>query len=125
MRRPTFAAPGETPACRLPLAAFRALAARIATLGWSLELLARVDEHGLELAALAELPVPVAFGPMGYLTVGRGVDSQGFIALLGSMRVGQAWSTCWQAGCLMPSCAQQVLVDNPLSLYDLAPMAAA
>ena len=76
---------------RLPLAALQALAARIAPLGWHLELLAHVDEHGAELQALGELPVPVVFGHLGYLSVGRGVDDPGFRALLSLLRAGRAW----------------------------------
>ena len=50
---------------RLPLASLRALAARIAPLGWHLELLAHVDEHGAELQALGDLPLPLVFGHLG------------------------------------------------------------
>ena len=76
---------------RLPLAALHALAARIAPLGWHLELLVHVDEAGADLQALAELPLPLVFGHLGYLSLGRGIDDPGFRALLALMRSGQAW----------------------------------
>ncbi len=76
---------------RLPLADLHALATRIAPLGWHLELLAHVDEHGAGLQALGDLPVPVVFGHLGYLTVGRGVDDPGFAAVLSLLNAGRAW----------------------------------
>ena len=76
---------------RLPMNALQVLAARIAPLGWHLELLVHVDEAGAGLQALAELPLPLVFGHLGYLSVGRGIDDAGFCALLALMRAGQAW----------------------------------
>lgn len=75
----------------LPMAQLRALAARIAPLGWHLELLAHVDEAGDGLQALGELPVPLVFGHLGYLSIGRSVDDPGFRALLALLRAGRAW----------------------------------
>lgn len=161
---------------RLPLASLHALAARIAALGWHLELLAHVDEHGAELQALGDLPVPVVFGQLGCLGLGHGIEGPGFAALLALMHAGRAWAKLtgpyrltrdalpypavddmaaalretapqrlvwgsdWPHVMLrgsMPNDAdlvdllarwlpdaalrQQVLVDNPLALYDLVP----
>lgn len=75
----------------LPLAQLRTLAARIAPWGWHLELLAHADELGADLLALAELPVPVVFGHLGYLTVGRSTGAAGFRALLDLASSGRAW----------------------------------
>lgn len=75
----------------LPMPMLRALAQRIAPLGWHLELLAHVDTYPDELMALKALPVPVVFGHLGYLTVGRGVGDAGFQALLALMAAGNAW----------------------------------
>lgn len=76
---------------RLPMAALGALARRVAPLGWHLELLAHVDQHGCELAALQDLPVPVVFGHFGYLGLERGADDLGFLALLALLRGGRTW----------------------------------
>jgi predicted TIM-barrel fold metal-dependent hydrolase len=75
----------------LPLKALQALAQRIAPWGWHLELLVHVDEAGPELMALGDLPVPVVLGHLGYLTVGRGVDDEGFMTLLQLMQARRAW----------------------------------
>ena len=75
----------------LPMALLKALAARVAPLGWHLELLVHADEHADGLPALGELPVPVVFGHFGYLAVGRGADHSGFLALLDLLGSGRAW----------------------------------
>ena len=75
----------------LPMASLRRLAERIAPLGWHLELLAHVDEAGAGLQALGDLPLPLVFGHLGYLSIGRGVDDPGFCALLALLRGGRAW----------------------------------
>ena len=76
---------------KLPMAALRSLAERIAPLGWHLELLAHVDEHAGELHILASLPVPIVFGHLGYLSVGRGGGDPGFGRLLDLLQEGRAW----------------------------------
>jgi 2-pyrone-4,6-dicarboxylate lactonase len=75
----------------LPLSMLRSLAQRIAPMGWHLELLAHVDAYPQELMKLQELAVPVVFGHMGYLTIGRSVDDPGFLSLLRLMATGRAW----------------------------------
>ncbi len=75
----------------LPVAMLQALAQRIAPLGWHLELLAHVDAYPHELLVLQDLAVPVVFGHLGYLTIGRSVDDAGFQALLQLLTTGNAW----------------------------------
>ncbi len=75
----------------LPVAMLQVLAQRIAPLGWHLELLAHVDAYPDHLMALRELAVPVVFGHLGYLTIGRGVNDAGFQALLELLATGRAW----------------------------------
>ena len=76
---------------RLPMMELSALAARIAPLGWHLELLVHVDEIADQLAELGSLAVPIVFGHFGYLSHGRGADNPGFRALLALARSGRAW----------------------------------
>ncbi|MCP5281833.1 MAG: amidohydrolase family protein [Rhodoferax sp.] len=75
----------------LPMAMLRTLAQRIAPMGWHLELLAHVDAHAQQLMALQDLAVPVVFGHLGYLTVGRSVDDAGLQSLLQLLCTGRAW----------------------------------
>jgi 2-pyrone-4,6-dicarboxylate lactonase len=79
------------PSAQLPMAQLRRLAARIAPLGWHLELLAHVDQAGDGLQALGELPLPLVFGHLGYLGIGRDAADPGFRALLALLRAGRAW----------------------------------
>ena len=72
--------------------ALRGLARRIAARGWHLELLLHVDEFaGLE-RDLADFPVEVVFGHLGYMRTGRGLAAPGFQALLRLLRAGRAWA---------------------------------
>jgi predicted TIM-barrel fold metal-dependent hydrolase len=75
----------------LPLPTLRALAARIAPLGWHLELLMHVDEFPDLDRELAGLPVEVVFGHLGYMRAERGLDTPGFRALLAMLAAGRAW----------------------------------
>lgn len=76
---------------RLPLEALRGLAARIAPFGWHVEFLMHVDEFPDLDRQLADFPVPVVFGHLGYVPVARGTGATGFAALLRLMRDGRAW----------------------------------
>ncbi|MBL0421943.1 amidohydrolase family protein [Ramlibacter sp. AW1] len=77
---------------QLPVDRLRALAGRIRPFGWHLELLMHVDEFpGLD-RLLADLPVPLVFGHLGYVRKGRGVDEPGFQAFLRLLRDGRAWA---------------------------------
>jgi predicted TIM-barrel fold metal-dependent hydrolase len=75
----------------LPAERLRHLAARIAPLGWHLELLAHVDEFPTLERDLGELPVDLVFGHMGYMRTDRGLADPGFRALLRLAAEGRAW----------------------------------
>lgn len=74
------------------LDALGTLAAKVAPLGWHLQLLIDVSrdladiEHGLRA-----LPVPVVVDHMGHLPAGRALGDHGFALLLGLVRDGAAW----------------------------------
>ena len=76
---------------RLPVDALRALAQRIRPLGWHLEFLMHVDEFPDLDTLLADFPVDVVFGHLGYMLPGQGVNAPGFAALLRLLRGGRAW----------------------------------
>ena len=78
-------------ASALPLDQLHALAARVAPLGWHIELLVHADEHARTLPALGELAVPVVFGHFGYLSLGRDARDPGLRAVAELMRRGRAW----------------------------------
>jgi predicted TIM-barrel fold metal-dependent hydrolase len=76
---------------RLPLAQLKALAQLIRPLGWHLEFLMHVDEFPELDKLLADFPVDVVFGHLGYMRHGLGIDAPGFAALLRLLRGGRAW----------------------------------
>ncbi|MGP1677070.1 MAG: amidohydrolase family protein [Burkholderiales bacterium] len=76
---------------QLPLAQLRALAQRIKPFGWHLEFLLHVDEFPQLDRQLADFPVDVVFGHLGYVPTGAGLATPGFAALLRLMREGKAW----------------------------------
>ncbi len=75
----------------LPLGLLRALAARIAPLGWHMEFLMHVDEFPQLDRDLADFPVDVVFGHLGYMRADKGVTAPGFQALLRLLATGRAW----------------------------------
>jgi predicted TIM-barrel fold metal-dependent hydrolase len=76
----------------LPAGRLREIARRIAPLGWHLEILAHVDEFpGLE-RDLADLPVDVVFGHLGYMRTDRGLQAPGFRSLVRLLREGRGWA---------------------------------
>ena len=67
------------------------IGARVAPLGWHIQLLVDV-RHLPELAPrLARLPVPVVFDHMGHLPASLGVAHQGFQTLLSLLREHDCW----------------------------------
>jgi 2-pyrone-4,6-dicarboxylate lactonase len=75
----------------LPMDALKSLASRIAEFGWHMEFLMHVDEFPDLDSQLAQLPVPLVFGHLGYVPASRGLRTQGFEGLLRLMRDGKAW----------------------------------
>jgi predicted TIM-barrel fold metal-dependent hydrolase len=75
----------------LPLESLAKLARRIAPLGWHMEFLMHADEFSDLDEILADFPVEVVLGHLGYLTIGKGPDDPGFQALLRLMKAGRAW----------------------------------
>ena len=76
---------------QLPLDQLRALAQRIKPFGWHVEFLMHVNEFPQLDRQLADFPVDVVFGHLGYVPVAEGLDTPGFAALLRLMRDGKAW----------------------------------
>ncbi|MBE0626465.1 MAG: amidohydrolase family protein [Burkholderiales bacterium] len=75
----------------LPLEPLRALAQRIRPLGWHVEFLMQVNEFPRLDLQLADFPVDLVFGHLGYVPAAAGLDTPGFAALLRLMRAGKAW----------------------------------
>ncbi len=75
----------------LPMPALKALARRIAPLGWHMELLMHADEFPDLDVTFADFPVEIVLGHLGYLTIGKTPDDPGFQALLRLMKSGKAW----------------------------------
>jgi 2-pyrone-4,6-dicarboxylate lactonase len=82
--------PGREPGA-LPLGRLRALAGRVAPLGWHLELLLHVDEFPELDRVFADFPVDVVLGHLGYMSAARGLDDPGFRALLRLLGRGRCW----------------------------------
>jgi predicted TIM-barrel fold metal-dependent hydrolase len=76
---------------QLPLEPLRALAQRIKPFGWHVEFLMHVNEFPELDRQLADFPVDVVFGHLGYVPTGEGLNTPGFAALLRLMRDGKAW----------------------------------
>lgn len=73
------------------LHALEPLAARIADLGWHIQLLLDAS-HMVELAPrIRKLPVPVVVDHMGHMNVDKGLEHPGFVALCALVREGLCW----------------------------------
>ena len=67
------------------------MAARIAALGWHVQVFATADALARLEPELARLPVPVVIDHMGHVTTELGLAHAGFQALLRLLRGGNAW----------------------------------
>jgi predicted TIM-barrel fold metal-dependent hydrolase len=76
---------------RLPLDDLRRLAVKIKPFGWHVEFLMHVDEFPELDRQLADFPVDVVFGHLGYVPASKSPAEPGFQALLRLMRDGKAW----------------------------------
>ncbi len=68
-----------------------ALAPRIASLGWHIQLLIDVSAPDVPWDELARWPVPLVIDHMGHMPVARGAADPGFARMLGLLRDGKAW----------------------------------
>jgi 2-pyrone-4,6-dicarboxylate lactonase len=77
----------------IPVDMLRAVAARVAPLGWHLELLVNLDEASDFADLLAALPVPVVLGHLGYPRGGARAWTQAsaFADLLRLLAAGNCW----------------------------------
>lgn len=75
----------------LPLASLTALARRIRPLGWHMELLMHVGEFPDFDRLVADFPVDIVLGHLGYMRTDRGLDAPGFQALLRLVKSGRCW----------------------------------
>jgi predicted TIM-barrel fold metal-dependent hydrolase len=75
----------------LPMASLTKLARRMAPLGWHMEFLMHADEFPDLDRSLADFPVEIVLGHLGYLNIGKTPDDPGFQALLRLMKTGKAW----------------------------------
>lgn len=76
---------------KLPLDGLQRLARTVQPFGWHVEFLMHVDEFPDLDRQLADFPVDVVFGHLGYVNVAKGTGTAGFAALLRLMRDGKAW----------------------------------
>lgn len=75
----------------LPLEQLNALATRIKKLGWHVEFLMHVNEFPDLDRQLADFPVDVVFGHLGYVPTREGLETAGFKAMLNLLKDGKAW----------------------------------
>lgn len=79
------------PSGTLPLQRARALAIRIAPLGWHMELLIHIDDVADLDTLFKDFPVDVVFGHLGYFRPGQSPDIAAFKAFLRLLDGGNAW----------------------------------
>lgn len=75
----------------LPLEQLKTLGRKIKPFGWHVEFLMHVDEFPDLDRQLADFPVEVVFGHLGYVPTKKSADEPGFKALLRLMKDGKAW----------------------------------
>ena len=75
----------------LPLDDLRRLAVKVKPFGWHVEFLMHVDEFPELDRQLADFPVDVVFGHLGYVNTKQTPAERGFQALLRLVKDGKAW----------------------------------
>ncbi len=80
-----------SPTGEVPLDQARQLAARVAPLGWHVELLIHVDDYPDLDAMFADFPADIVLGHLGYMRPGQDVSAPGFQALLRLLGEGRCW----------------------------------
>jgi len=75
----------------LPLDDLRRLAVKVKPFGWHVEFLVHVDEFPDLDRQLADFPVDVVFGHLGYVPAANTTRERGFQGLLSLMKDGRAW----------------------------------
>lgn len=70
----------------------KALAEKVAPLGWHMQLLIDVSAFPDLRRAFNELPVDVVFDHMGHMSVAKGIDNQGFQDMLALIGDGKGWA---------------------------------
>jgi 2-pyrone-4,6-dicarboxylate lactonase len=75
----------------LPLEELKTLGRKIKPFGWHVEFLMHVDEFPDLDRQLADFPVEVVFGHLGYVPAAKSPREPGFQALLRLMKDGKAW----------------------------------
>ena len=75
----------------LPMDTLKRMARLIAPLGWHMEFLMHADEFPDLDRVLADFPVEIVLGHLGYMNIGQTPEAPGFQALLRLMKTGKAW----------------------------------
>jgi predicted TIM-barrel fold metal-dependent hydrolase len=75
----------------LPLEELKTLGRKIKPFGWHVEFLMHVDEFPDLDRQLADFPVDVVFGHLGYVPAAKSTGEPGFKALLRLIKDGKAW----------------------------------
>ena len=78
----------------MPFASFAdvaAMAARVARLGWHLELLVHAHDYADFAPTMRALPVDIVVGHLGYMPTSAGLDHPGFRSFLDLVAEGRCW----------------------------------
>ena len=106
----------------LPLDDLRRLAVKVKPFGWHVEFLMHVDEFPELDRQLADFPVDVVFGHLGYVNTKQTPAERGFQALLRLVKDGKAWVKLTAPYRLTPSAMPYADTDVfAKALVDAAP----
>jgi predicted TIM-barrel fold metal-dependent hydrolase len=75
----------------IPMQSLAPLAARVKRYGWHVEFLMHADEFPDLDRQFADFPADIVLGHLGYMKTDKGVDQQGYQAMLRLMRKGKCW----------------------------------